>query len=141
MTARTRMIAAFAALGLVAGLVGTTRADDKAAKVTGTWTWTFDRGGTEIKNTLKIKQEGEKVTGKHISKRDDMENEADVKDGEFKDGVLKYTVIREIGGNSITFKYTGKLKGDVLKIEGEFERDGEKRTIGPWDAKLVTEKG
>jgi hypothetical protein len=140
MTARTRMLAAFAAFGLIAGLMGTARADDKADKVTGTWTWNFDRNGTEIKNTLKIKQEGEKVTGKHISKRDDMENEAEVKDGVFKDGVLKYTVIREFGGNSITIKYTGKLMGDVLKLEGEFERDGDKRTIGPWDAKLVKEK-
>jgi hypothetical protein len=141
MTARTRMIAAFAAFGLLAGLVGTTRADDKPAKLTGTWTWTYERNGTEIKNTLKIKQEGEKVTGKHISKRNDMENEADVKDGVFKDGVLKYTVIREFGGNSITFKYTGKLAGDVLKLEGEVERNGEKQTIGPWDAKLSAEKG
>jgi hypothetical protein len=141
MIARTRMLAAFAAFGLIVGLVATTRGDDKPTTVTGTWTWTFDRNGTEIKNTLKIKQDGTKVTGKHISKRNDTDNEAEVKDGEFKDGVLKYTVVREFGGNSITIKYTGKLTGDVLKLEGEIERDGEKNKIGPWDAKLVTEKG
>src|SRR5438874_2171474 len=48
---------------LVLGLAGLTGADDKKADPTGTWKWTTDFGGQKREQTLKLKLEGDKLTG------------------------------------------------------------------------------
>jgi hypothetical protein len=125
MATRTRFVAGFLALGLVACLVGASRADDKKVDATGTWTWKFQRqNGEEATSTLKVKQEGEKLTGK----LDAFGNEVDVQEGKVdKDGNVSFQVVRDFGGNSVTIKYTGKVEGDSMKLKSEFERDGEVR--------------
>lgn len=111
--------------------------DAKAANVSGTWTWTMERNGEEIKNTLKIKQEGEKLTGKVEGPR----GEAEIADGKVeKDGTIKFKVTREFNGNSFTVNYSGKVEGDTLKLKSEMERDGEIRARD-FEAKRVIEKG
>ncbi len=126
MATRTRIVGGLVALGLVAGLAGPSRADDKKADATGTWTWKFQRqDGEEVTSTLKVKQEGEKLTGK----LDSFGNEADVQEGKVdKDGNVSFQVVRDFGGNSVTIKYKGKVDGDSMKLKAEFERDGEVRT-------------
>jgi hypothetical protein len=125
MATRTRIVAGLVALGLVAGFAGASQADDKDAKATGTWTWTFKRqDGEEVTSTLKVKQEGEKLTGK----LDSFGSEVDVQEGKVdKDGNLSFQVSREFGGNTVTIKYKGKVDGDTMKLTSEFERDGEVR--------------
>jgi hypothetical protein len=125
MGTRTQFVARLAALGLLAGLVGTARADDKKADPTGTWTWKFQRqDGEEVTSTLKIKQDGEKLTGKLNS----FGNEADIAEGKVdKDGNVSFQVVRDFGGNQVTIKYKGKVEGDTMKLKAEFERDGEVR--------------
>ena len=137
MGTRTQFVAGLAALGLIAGLVGTARADDKKANPTGTWTWKFQRqDGEEVTSTLKIKQDGEKLTGKLNS----FGSEADIAEGKVdKDGNVSFQVVRDFGGNQVTIKYKGKVEGDTMKLKAEFERDGEVR-MREFEAKREAEK-
>ncbi len=127
------------ALGIVASFAGASRADDKDKKAdaTGTWTWKFQRqDGEEVTNTLKLKQEGEKLTGKLTA----FGSDADVQKGKVdKDGNVSFQVVRDFGGNSVTIKYKGKVESDTMKLKAEFERDGEVRTR-EFEAKREKEK-
>jgi hypothetical protein len=125
MATRTRIVAGVLALGLVACFAGGSRADDKKVDAAGTWTWKFQRqNGEETTSTLKLKQEGEKLTGK----LDSFGSEVDVQEGKVdKDGTVSFQVVRDFGGNSVTIKYKGTVDGDTMKLKAEFERDGEVR--------------
>ena len=68
-------------------------ADD--AKPEGTWKWAFERNGEKIETTLKLKAEGDKLTGT-ITGRDGKES--DIEEGSFKDGEVKFQVTRERDG-------------------------------------------
>ena len=122
-----------AALGFVfAGFVSGVRADDKAT-ATGTWKWEFQRpnGGDKVEITLKLKQEGDKLTGT-ISRANG--NETAIEDGSVKDGDVSFKVTREVNGNTMTQKYTGKLSGDTIKGKVEGERNGQAFSRD-WEAK------
>ena len=99
-------MAAWAVLGMAA--------DD--AKPEGTWKWSFERNGEKVETTLKLKAEGDKLTGT-ITGRDGKESA--IEEGSFKDGEVKFQVTREREGNKIVVKYTGKISGDT--IEGKSE--------------------
>src|SRR3954452_3068989 len=93
-------------LGLVAlWLAPSARADEKAA-ATGTWKWSVERNGQTFETTLKLKQDGEKLTGT-ISGRNNTET--DIEEGKVKDGEVSFQVTRMFGDNKIVQKYHGKL--------------------------------
>lgn len=123
-------LAAAAVVFTFGGLVATANADDKAT-ATGTWKWTVERQGQTFDVTLKLKQDGEKVTGT-ITGRNNTETE--IKDGKVKDGEVTFEVVREFNGNTFTQKYKGKLDGDAIKGKIEFERNGEAQSRD-WEAK------
>ena len=102
-----------------------------AADATGTWTWTIERNGNTIETTLKLKQDGEKLTGT-ISGR--QGSETAIEDGKVKDDTVSFKVTREFGDNKIVFMYQGKLSGDSIKGETKWEREGEEQTR-EWEAK------
>ena len=115
-------------------------ADDK--KADGTWTWTVPgrNGGPDRKNTLTLKTEGEKVTGKISSPgRDGQSRDTDITDGKIKGDEISFKVTREFGGNTMTQKYNGKVSGDSIKGKVEFERDGQTQSRD-WEAKRDNEK-
>ena len=93
-------------------------------------------GGAERKMTLKLKTEGDKVTGKLISpgRQGGDPVETDIKDGKIKEGEVSFTVTREFNGNKMTSKYTGKVTAETIKGKIETERDGETRSRD-WEAK------
>jgi hypothetical protein len=106
-------LAAWAVLGMAA--------DD--AMPEGTWKWSFERNGEKVETTLKLKAEGDRLTGT-ITGRDGKE--AAIEEGSFKDGEVKFQVTRERDGNKIVIKYAGKISGDTItgKSEaGERSRD------------------
>jgi len=104
----------------------------KDAGTTGTWKWTFTRqDGMTGESSIKLKQDGEKVTGTYIG-RDGTETAID--DAKIKDSTLAFTVAREFDGNKFVIKYEGKLAGDTIKGKMEFERDGQ-TTSRDWEAK------
>jgi hypothetical protein len=113
-----------AVAALVVGLSGLAGAQDKKADPTGTWKWTVERGGQKREQTLKLKLDGDKLTGAMVG-RNNMETA--IEDGKYKDGEVSFTVTRERQGNKIVSKYKGKVEGDTLKMTSETEVGGETR--------------
>lgn len=118
------------------------RAEDKKADPTGTWSWTMPgrNGGPDRTNTLKLKVEGEKLSGTLSSPgRQGQVNETAIQEGTFKTNEVAFTVSREFNGNKMVIKYDGKLAGDTIKGKSEFERDGSTQSRD-WEATRQTEK-
>jgi hypothetical protein len=112
------------------GWAGLARAEDKAGP-TGTWKWTVEFGGQKRDMTLKLKQEGDKLTGAVLG-RDGQERP--IEDAQYKDGEVSFKVTRERNGQKFTVKYTGKLSGDTIKGKTEFDRGGQAQSRD-WEAK------
>ena len=141
-TVYTRMllVAAIACLASVA------RADDKkdgdkkegekkAGNVTGTWKWTMaGQNGQQRESTLKLKQDGEKLTGALMGRNN---QETEIADGKVKDGQVSFKVTRKFNDQEVTTSYSGKLEGDTIK--GKIERGGG-GTPRDWEAKRVKEE-
>jgi hypothetical protein len=106
------------------------RADDKA-NPTGTWKWTVSRNGQDREMTLKLKLDGDKLTGAMVGQNN---QETPIEDGQFKDGEVSFKVTRERQGNKFTMKYSGKVSGDAIKGKTEFDRNGETQSRD-WEAK------
>lgn len=131
----------FALGGLVVvftALVGLAQAADDKAKPdpTGTWKWSVTFNDQTREMTLKLKLEGDKLTGAMLG-RDNAETKID--DASFKDGTVSFSVTRERNGQKFTTKYKGKLDGDTIKGTAESERDGQTRSR-EWEAKREKEK-
>jgi len=117
-------------------------ADEKAAPVAGTYSWTSPgrNGGPERKSTLKIKQEGDKITGNISSPgRDGAAVETPIADAKLTGSDLTFKVTREFNGNKFVSSYTGKVTAESIKGKMEFERNGEKSSRD-WEAKREAEK-
>jgi hypothetical protein len=130
-----------ALLGLAA--IATARAEDKKADPSGTWTWSTPGrdGGEARKSTLKLKAEGEKVTGSISSpgRQGGEARETPIANGKIKGEDISFDVTREFGDNKVTMKYSGKVAGDTIKGKVETERDGNARSRD-WEAKREAKK-
>jgi hypothetical protein len=110
----------------------------QAADPAGTWTWSSPgRGGGEPrKTTLKLKVEGDKLTG-NVSmpgRQGGQATETAISDGKVKGDEISFTVTREVNGNKFTAKYNGKVTGDAIKGKIESERNGQTQSRD-WEAK------
>ena len=129
------LIRTAACLVLAAGLTAS------AADVSGTYSWTTPgrNGGPDRKSTLKLKVDGDKVTGtisapaggRGRGGKADADGKApaapadvEIKEGKIKGDELSFNTVREgrNGGAATTTKYTGKVSGDTIKLK--FERPG-----------------
>ncbi len=109
-------------------------AADKADP-TGNWEWAIDGGdGNKLEFKASFKLEGGKLTGGVTRKPDGQE--AKLEEAKFKEGEISFQYTREINGNKITPKFSGKLKGDEIKGTIELEFGGETRKFD-WNAKRV----
>lgn len=118
--------ASFIALLFVASLAQA--ADDP----TGTWKWTVKFNDQEREMSVKLKLEGDKLTGS-VPGRNGQETA--IENGSFKDGEVKFEVTRERQGNKMTTKYSGKVEGN--KITGKIQspgRDGGEGRSRDWVA-------
>ena len=128
------------ALSVSASLITTAitaQADDKKSEATGTWTWTSPgrNGGPERKNTLKLKVEGDKLTGTTSSVAGDTQApETEIKEAKISGDEISFTVTREFNSNKITQKYTGKVSGDTIKGKIDVDFNGQS-TQRDWEAK------
>jgi hypothetical protein len=113
-----------------AGVVGLARADDKP-NPTGTWKWSVTRNNETRETTLKLKLDGDKLTGT-ITGRDNKDSPID--DATYKDGTVSFKVTREFNGQKRTMSYSGKVSGDTITGKIEFERDGQAQSRD-WEAK------
>ena len=121
------------ALGLL-GLASVARADDKIDP-TGTWKWsgTTSNGQTR-ETTLKLKLDGDKLTGAMVGRNN---NETKIDDAKYKDGEVSFSVTRERNGQKNTTKYKGKVSKDTIKGKIETERNGQTQSRD-WEAKRST---
>ena len=113
------------------------RADDKKADPTGTWVWTTPgrNGGPDRTNTVKLKMEGEKVTGKMISPaRGGETTTTEIEDGKMSNGEVSFSVSRETQNGKMTSKYHGKITDNSIKGKMEMERNGNP-VSRDWEAK------
>jgi hypothetical protein len=113
------------------GFLGSAGAQEKKASKdakpnpTGTWKWTVNFGGQESERVLKLKLEGDKLSGTISGGQG---GESKIEDGKYKDGEVTFKVNRERNGQKFTMSYSAKVSGDTLKGKTEFDRDGEKTT-------------
>jgi hypothetical protein len=125
----SRALQAFACLALLITMTATTRAAD----VNGTWTWSTPARGNrpERTSTLKLKTDGDKLTGTINGRQEDIK----ISDGKVTGDEISFKVSRASNnGNTFTQKYTGKVSGDTIKGKVAFERNGEEQTRD-WEAK------
>jgi hypothetical protein len=128
------MIQAFACLALFITMTATA----EAADVNGTWTWSTPgrNGGPERKSVLKLKTEGDKLTGTINGRQEDIK----ISDGKVTGDEISFKVSRTgQNGNTFTQKYTGKVSGDSIKGKVAFERNGEEQTRD-WEAKRQSDE-
>src|SRR5215471_18381205 len=106
-------------------------ADAKKADPTGTWKWTFQtQGGQNIEASVKLKAEGEKITGAFVGRSG---VEVPIQDGKLSGDEVSFSVVRDVNGQKMTAKYTGKISGDTIKGKIETGREGQSRSFD-WDA-------
>jgi hypothetical protein len=121
---------------LALGAIAQVQAADKA-DATGTWTWTQPgrNGGPDRKSTLKLKAEGDKLTGTISAPgRQGASTDTEISDGKIKGDEVSFNVTREFNGTKFTAKYNGKVSGDSIKGKVETERNGNANSRD-WEAK------
>ena len=118
-----------ACLALMLGL--TANAQDKKVDLNGTWKSSSTNQNGEVRETvIKLKVEGEKVTGTISGRNADTA----IEEGTIKGEEVSFKVTREIQGNKVVTKYTGKVSADTITGKSESERDGQTRSRD-WVAK------
>jgi hypothetical protein len=98
---------------------------------TGTWKVSIKVEEQAFEYTLKLKQDGDQMTGTTIAPDG---RESSIQDGSFKKGVLSLTVVYEEGLNKIAVKVTGTVRGDTIQGTASFEVGGVPLNV-PWEAK------
>lgn len=124
------------------GVLATLQAEDKKNDPSGTWTWSTPGrdGGEARKSTMKLKVEGDKVSGSIATPgREGQVREDQITNGKIKGDEITFEVTREFQGNKFTAKYTGKIAGDTITGKVETERDGNTRSRD-WEAKREAKK-
>ena len=107
----------------VLAVAGMAWAQDKP-NPTGTWKYTTEVNGQSLEVTIKLKLEGDKLTGT-VSV---LDTESKIEDSKYQNGEVSFKVNRELNGNKFTIKYQGKIQGDTFKGQRELERDGQTNT-------------
>lgn len=109
----------------------TASAQDKKPEITGTWKSSFtNQNGQVRETTMKLKAEGDKLTGT-VSGR---QNDTAIEEGKIKGDEISFQVTREFNSNKVVTKYTGKVAGDTIKGKTESQRDGQPQSRD-WVAK------
>lgn len=109
--------------------------DNKPASIDGKWTWTYKtKDGKDAQAAIKLKQDGDKLTGAYVA-RDGKETP--IENGKITGNALSFDVNREVNGERMLFKYTGKLEADA--ITGSIVFGHPKPTPHEWEANRAKE--
>jgi hypothetical protein len=132
----------FAKIMLGAALVlGTTilvQADDKKMDPSGTYQWVMPgrNGGPDRTNTLVLKLDGDKLTGKLTAPgRGGQVAETAINDAKLTGADVSFNIVRTFNDNSFTNNYSGTITNDAIKGKIEFVRNGEAQSRD-WNATL-----
>jgi hypothetical protein len=88
-----------------------------AAGVDGNWAGSIDSPNGAIEIKFSFKADGEKLTG-NTTGPDGMT--VNIKNGKVTGNNLAFTVDIDMGGNAMSFQYTGVMSGDDLKLHTDF---------------------
>jgi hypothetical protein len=121
---RTAHVAVVLALAAFIGVL------QAAENPTGTWKWTTNFGGQSREATLKLKLDGDKLTGSYVGRQ----SETPIEDATLKGDEISFKVTREFNNQKRTTKYSGKISGDTITGKSERERDGQTQST-EWVAK------
>jgi len=111
-----KRLMAVAMAAVVVGFVSTA----VAADATGTWKWTSTFNNQTRESTLKLKQDGDKLSGVYVGGQSNTETP--IADAKITGDTISFNVTRERDGQKTTTKYSGTLKDDT--ITGKSEREG-----------------
>lgn len=123
---------------LVMGVLVQAKAEDKKVDPTGTYIWTVParNGGADRTNTLTLKLEGDKLTGKLTAPgRGGQTTSTDITDGKITGVDVSFGVVRMFNDNTFTNKYSGTFADGTIKGKMEFVRNGDVQSRD-WEAKL-----
>jgi hypothetical protein len=123
---------------LLLGALTQVQADDKKVDPSGTYIWTMPgrNGGPDRTNTLVLKFEADKLTGKlSVPGRGGAATETEIMDAKLAGAEVSFCVVRTFNGNSMTNKYSGTLADGAIKGKIESERNGQPQSRD-WEAKL-----
>jgi hypothetical protein len=102
-----------------------------AADVNGTWKWSVEFNGNTVETTLKLKQDGDKLTGTITGRQG---SESPIDDGKVSGDKVTFSVTREFNGNKMVRSYEGTVSGDTITGQSKATRDGQEQTR-EWVAK------
>lgn len=124
---------------LLVGAITQAQAEDKSTDPSGTYSWTTPgrNGGADRTNTLVLKLDGDKLTGKLSAPgRGGKINETEIADGKVSGSDISFSVVRTFNGNSVTNSYSGTLADGSIKGKMNFvNRNGDAQSRD-WEAKL-----
>ena len=103
----------------------------------GTWKWSTKSPGGEIPTTLKLEWKDGKIAGTYSNQYGDTA----ISNASLQDGVIRFDVVRDLGGKKYVVKYHGKIEGDTIKgtIEAPGHDGGEGVKLD-WNAKRATKE-
>ncbi|MEO7413895.1 MAG: hypothetical protein ABIZ81_11105 [Opitutaceae bacterium] len=88
----------------------------RAADITGKWNCEFESQMGMQKYVFEFKVDGEKLTGKAISTRQEQKMENEIKGGKIVKDEVSFSETLKFQDQEITIEYKGKLVGDELKL-------------------------
>jgi hypothetical protein len=122
---------------IVLTAVTQSQAADKKADPTGTWSWIGPVGPR--KNTAKLQLEGEKVSGTiSFPVRGGQTTDSTIEDGKLTRNEISFKATREMNGNKLTIKYSGKVSAETIEGKMEYEMGGQPQSR-KWDANRQAE--
>jgi hypothetical protein len=120
----------------LAGMTGVVEAKDKPSP-SGTWKQTISTNGRTSVTTYRLKLVGDKITGTIIANNG---QKTPIEDGKYEDGKITFKVIRQWpNGEKGSASYTGKMSGDTIIGNIEYERGGKESGGGFWRMTRVKE--
>jgi hypothetical protein len=93
--------------------------DAKKIDITGQWEMAVESPQGQMVVTAEYKQDGETLTGKHVSEM----GEAPLK-GTVKGADIQYTVTLDMGGQQMSIVHKAKVDGDTIKGSADIEGMG-----------------
>jgi hypothetical protein len=124
---------------LLAGVVAQAQAQDKPVDPSGTYIWTQPgrNGGPDRTNTLVLKVDAGNLTGSVTSpgRGGAAPTPTDITDGKVTGSDVSFSVVRTMGGNPVTIKYSGTVADGAIKGKIEMDRNGTP-TSRDWTATL-----
>ena len=103
----------------VAPVAAQDAAKPKAVDISGSWEMTVESPQGQMIITAKFKQDGETLTGTHISEM----GEAPLK-GTVKGADVEYTLTLDMGGQQMSIVHKAKVDGDTLRGTADIEGMG-----------------